>query len=106
MIPGATILEAVNGKLAVELYSTHAPDLIFMDVQMPGMDGLEATRAIRLQEEGGPRNVCIVALTAGVLKEEKDQCFEAGMNAFLTKPVESDRIRDVLVSLNMLAEQS
>lgn len=106
MIPGATILEAVNGKLAVELYSTHAPDLIFMDVQMPEMDGLEATRAIRLQEEGGARNVCIVALTAGVLKEDKDQCFEAGMNAFLTKPVESTRIRDVLVSLNMLAEQS
>ena len=104
MIPGATILEAVNGKLAVELYSTHTPDLIFMDVQMPEMDGLEATRAIRLQEEGGPRNVCIVALTAGVLKEDKDQCFEAGMNAFLTKPVESARIRDVLVSLNMLAE--
>jgi CheY-like chemotaxis protein len=67
-----------------------------MDVQMPEMDGLEATRQIRSMETGTGRHVPIIALTAGAFKEEREKCFAAGMDDFLTKPVEKEKIVSVL----------
>ncbi len=62
-------------------------DLVLMDIQMPELDGIAATRAIREREKGTGRHVPILALTAGVLTDERERCFEAGMDAFLSKPV-------------------
>jgi PAS domain S-box-containing protein len=94
--PEAEIFEASDGKKAVERYTAVQPDIIFMDIQMPEMDGLDASRQIRALESSSGKRTPIVALTAGVLKEEKDHCFEAGMDEFLTKPLDARIIGTVL----------
>ena len=94
--PCAELIEAADGLQAVNQFSDTAPDLIFMDVQMPEMDGLEATRKIRALEKESGKHVPIVALTAGAFKEEHEKCLTAGMDDFLAKPVESGKIMDVI----------
>ena len=83
--PNAVIYEATNGLEAVEYCRMNRPDLILMDVQMPEMNGYEATRTIR---QLVPKiNAPIIALTAGNVKSEKEKCLEAGMDDFLLKPI-------------------
>ncbi|SIQ07634.1 Type IV pili methyl-accepting chemotaxis transducer N-term [Alkalispirochaeta americana] len=96
IMPRAEIFEAANGLEAVELYKTKGPDLVLMDVQMPELDGLGATRRIRQIEAATGLHVPIIALTAGALKEEKEKCFAAGVDDFLSKPVESGKTHDAL----------
>ena len=86
-IPNAEILEAKNGIETLELVINRKIDLILMDVQMPEMDGIEATKEIRKYDFERSTHTPIVALTAGAIKEEKDRCLEAGMDDFLTKPI-------------------
>ena len=76
-----------NGRLAVESASKQPFDVILMDVQMPEMGGLEATAAIRAQEEGTGRHLPIVALTARAMAGDREQCLAAGMDAYVSKPV-------------------
>ncbi|MDP1524361.1 MAG: PhnD/SsuA/transferrin family substrate-binding protein [Rhodocyclaceae bacterium] len=86
---GVSVRCVENGQLAVEaLAAGEAPDLVLMDMQMPVMDGLTATRAIRRQEGAArtPR-LPIVALTAGAFEDDRQHCLEAGMDDFLAKPV-------------------
>jgi PAS domain S-box-containing protein len=94
--PEINIITAKNGHEAVAMFEAERPDLILMDVQMPEMDGVSATRTIRRQWPDSP--VPIIALTAGALREEETRCLEAGMNGFLTKPVDQDRLKQVLTS--------
>ena len=94
---GCEVDIANNGKEAIEKYSTGNFDLIFMDCQMPVMDGYEATRHIRVQEKENQLNmVPIVALTAGINKEDKARCKAAGMNRYLTKPFSISELTGVL----------
>ena len=89
---------ASNGKEALELASSTRYDLILMDCEMPEMDGFEATRMIRAQEQKQALPaVPIVALTAHILREHKDRSLAAGMNAHLPKPVELNVLRETLV---------
>ncbi|WP_020606895.1 PAS domain S-box protein [Spirosoma spitsbergense] len=83
IIPNALVIEAINGQEAVEAYQTQQPDLILMDIQMPVMNGYEATRRIREYNSQVP----IIALTAGTVKGEREKCLTAGMDDFITKPV-------------------
>lgn len=99
----ATILEAPDGRAAVELFRRTIPDLVLMDVQMPGMDGSEATRTIRALEHERGFRTSIVALTAGAFKEEQERCLSAGMDAFPTKPVGPDRLKDVIDGIRQIA---
>ncbi len=94
--PNAELIEAVNGLEAVKQFEKMQPDLIFMDVQMPEMDGMEATREIRKREQKSGKHTPIIALTAGAFKEEQERCFAAGMDDFLTKPVDPKKIKSVL----------
>jgi len=88
---------ARNGREAVEVSGREAFDVIFMDVSMPGMDGLEATRVIREREkERGELGRFIVALTAGVSESERLACREAGMDEFLGKPFTDDGLLAIL----------
>ena len=96
IIPGAIILEARNGKEAVEIAKKRLPDLIFMDVQMPEMGGIEATFHLREFEQQTGVRMPIVALTAGAIKEEKEKCLDAGMDSFLTKPIETKALQVIL----------
>jgi hypothetical protein len=89
---GLTVEVAEDGRQALELLARGLqPDLVLMDIQMPVMDGLAATREIRRQEqEDGRPPLPILALTAGAFEEDRQHCLEAGMNDFLTKPVTYD----------------
>jgi signal transduction histidine kinase/ActR/RegA family two-component response regulator len=83
---GHSVTIAANGELAVDQFSTSVWDLILMDVQMPVMGGLEATRLIRAKEAAGQR-IPIIGVTANAREEDRVQCIEAGMDAHLPKPV-------------------
>jgi len=79
---------AVNGEEAVSCFQSTPPDLVLMYMSMPKMDGASATNAIRTWEKAQGLRACpIIALTANAMKEDRDHCFEAGMNAFLSKPL-------------------
>lgn len=96
LIPDAILLEAVNGLEAVALTRDFNPDLVLMDVQMPELDGLEATKQIRVNEKESGQHVPIFALTAGAFKEEEASCLAAGMDGFLTKPIETEKLKSIL----------
>ncbi|PJZ89808.1 PAS domain-containing hybrid sensor histidine kinase/response regulator [Leptospira levettii] len=93
-IPNSKIIEAVDGLEGVRFFRESLPDLVFMDVQMPNMDGLEAATEIRKQPSGS--KIPIVALTAGALYEERKKCFEVGMDQFLTKPIDILALNEIL----------
>jgi two-component system sensor histidine kinase/response regulator len=100
---------AGNGKEALEKYKAHPDDfdLVFMDVQMPEMDGLHATREIRRHEEmllagdtailkGGVRHIPIVAMTAGAVKGDKEKCLDAGMDDYISKPIKRELVYETI----------
>ncbi len=83
---------AENGREAVELYRSFAPDLVFMDISMPEMDGKEATARIREIEASAPDRVPIVAMTAHAMSGDADSILSAGLDHYLTKPLRKDAI--------------
>ncbi len=97
---GYEIKIAGNGLEAVELVTTTVYDLVFMDIQMPEMDGLEATREI-IKRFGG-RRPRIIALTANAMREDRDNCFQAGMDGYLTKPFKPEDLKDVIIKTHQL----
>ena len=93
---------AENGKLAVEMFARQEPgyyDAILMDMRMPEMDGLEATRRIRAMERPDAKTVPIIALTANAFDEDVQRSMQAGLNAHLSKPVEPETLFDTLEKL-------
>lgn len=96
---GALVTRAVNGQEAVELFSASEPDTykaILMDVQMPVMNGLEATKAIRAMKRPDAASIPIIATTANTFQEDIIAAEEAGMNEFVTKPMDINRLYTVL----------
>ena len=87
-----------NGKEAVAAYEAHPFDVILMDAQMPEMDGFEATAAIREREAPGA-HMPIVALTAHAMKGDRERCLEAGMDDYLSKPLEAAKLTEVLAEV-------
>ncbi|HZK76721.1 MAG TPA: ATP-binding protein [Candidatus Kapabacteria bacterium] len=96
MIPEVSVELASNGLEAITLLQNFAFDLVLMDVQMPEMDGIEATKHIRTHLARGKREVPIIALTASVIKSEIDRCFAAGMNDYVPKPFKQDELFRVI----------
>ena len=96
---GHTPVLAQNGKLALTLASTEKFDLAFMDVQMPEMDGLVATAAIRKSEKRSDFHLPIFAMTAHAMKGDRERCLAAGMDGYITKPVRFSDIEETLAGL-------
>ncbi|RZK12329.1 MAG: PAS domain S-box protein [Flavobacterium sp.] len=95
LFPDLIIHEATDGNEAVTQFAAVLPDLVLMDIQMPIINGYEATRIIRETEAG--KNTPIIALTAGIVKGEKENCIEAGMNDYITKPIIRNVLQDVIL---------
>ena len=92
---GVEVLEAMNGREAIEMLMQHDPEIVFMDVNMPEMDGYTATQKIRRLPQPYS-NVPIIALTADAMKEDKERCLKAGMNHFVSKPFRLEEIEFVM----------
>ncbi len=94
---------AVNGQIAVEMTEAEADnfDLIFMDIQMPVMNGLEATRTIRSLPDPKAANIPIIAMTADAFSENVAECLNAGMNGHIAKPID---IKIVLKEIRRIKE--
>jgi CheY-like chemotaxis protein len=93
-IKGCEVLAARTGASAITLAGDQGPDLILMDVQMPGMDGLETTRRLRMAP--ALRRTPIIALTALAMPGDRERCLEAGMDDYLSKPVGLKELYDTL----------
>ena len=101
-IKGAIIEHAENGRIAVDMFNESTEsyyDAILMDVRMPEMDGLEATKTIRKFERPDSKTVPIIAMTANAFDEDVQRSLQAGMNAHLSKPVEPERLYQILEEL-------
>ena len=93
---------AENGRIAVDLFEGHEPgyyDAILMDMRMPEMDGLEATKVIRASDHADAKRIPIIALTANAFDEDVQRSLQAGLNAHLSKPVEPELLFETLEKL-------
>lgn len=82
-----------DGEEAVQAYLDHSYDLILMDVHMPRKDGYEATEEIRNIEKDGRKGITIIAMTASVMEEDMQSCLDAGMDDFLSKPINIELLK-------------
>lgn len=99
---GVVVTRAANGNEVVDLYLSHPAgsfDAILMDIMMPGMDGYEATRAIRLSEKVDAADIPIIALTANAFAEDAQTAHAAGMNAHLSKPIDFNKLKNILARI-------
>jgi signal transduction histidine kinase/DNA-binding response OmpR family regulator/HPt (histidine-containing phosphotransfer) domain-containing protein len=95
---GHSTLPVGNGKLALDAIKRETFDVVLMDVQMPEMDGLEATAAIRASEANTGRHLPIIAMTAHAMQGDRERCLEAGMDDYISKPVQSTALLRILDS--------
>lgn len=95
IIPGIKVIKAVNGKQALEAYELHQPDFILMDVQMPLMDGMDVTRAIR-DKEDGERKTIIIGYSATAYEKDIQKAIETGMDDYVNKPLAKADLINVL----------
>jgi CheY-like chemotaxis protein len=103
---GHIVVTVNNGKEALETLADGEFDAALMDIQMPEMDGLEATAAIRAREQGTARHLPIVALTAHALTGDRERCLEAGMDGYISKPVQSAQLLKALADVLLLVRQN
>ncbi len=102
---GHQVQLAENGYEAIALRQAEPFDIVLMDVQMPELDGLEATRVIRQWESDHDQpHLPVIALTAHALQSDRDECLAAGMNGYLSKPVRSEELQDTLSRFGGLAD--
>ena len=97
---GATLTIVSDGQEAVEAFQTHPAgtfDAILMDIMMPVMDGLTATKAIRAMDRPDAKTIPILAMTANAFEEDAQRCFAAGMNAHLPKPLQIDKVKQTIL---------
>ncbi|MDZ7815867.1 MAG: response regulator [Planctomycetota bacterium] len=92
---GCSVKVATDGRKAVKTFESGGYDIVFMDIHMPEMDGLEASRAIR-EAEGMKDRTPVVAMTARVMEGDREECLNAGMDDFVAKPIKPQQVKEVL----------
>jgi signal transduction histidine kinase/DNA-binding response OmpR family regulator len=97
---GHSVTVAVNGREAIDALESEDFDVILMDVEMPVMDGYEATAVIRVREKQTGKHTPIVAMTAHAMKGDRERCLESGMDEYISKPIRIQQLLDVLGSLD------
>ena len=97
--------EAMNGKELMEKIEHAIPDVILMDIMMPVMDGLEATAQIRKFEKETPskNHTPVIAITANTLDNDRDKCIATGMDEYMAKPFDMNRLNEIFKELNIIA---
>jgi len=100
---GHDVTIANNGKRALEIFNREKFDVVLMDVQMPEMDGLEATAAIRQRERQGGGHVPIIAMTAHAMVSDKERCMAAGMDGYVSKPLRPQELFELLDKISAAA---
>ena len=103
---GHNIVVANNGREALAALESERFDLILMDIQMPEMSGLEVTAAIRRKEKDTGEHIPIVATTASAMKEDKERCLEAGMDGYISKPIEREILFETIDRVDGLFQGS
>lgn len=93
---GHTVTTAENGKDALALLEHNRFDIVFMDIQMPEMDGLTATRELRGKENVASRRIPVIALTAHAMREDRERCLDAGMDDYISKPVKRTDLKSII----------
>ncbi|MGD9300531.1 MAG: response regulator [Desulfobacterales bacterium] len=88
-----------NGHQALEALRNKSFDIVLMDVQMPHLNGLEATKTIRLEEQQSKNHIPIIAMTAHAIRGDRERCLEAGMDEYISKPIDSDKLFDAIEKL-------
>jgi two-component system, sensor histidine kinase and response regulator len=96
---GYTVVVACDGRAAVEAFEKGNFDMVLMDIQMPGMDGFEASATIRAKEKFTGGHVPIIAMTAHALKADQERCFAAGMDGYVSKPIRTSELFSAIESL-------
>jgi PAS domain S-box-containing protein len=94
IVPNAQIFELENGEVALEKVKTLLPDLILMDIQMPEMNGYDAT--VEIRKLPNAKHIPIIALTAGTVMGEKEKCIEYGMNDYIPKPIDKELLKRII----------
>lgn len=102
---GYGVTVAANGKEAVEAVEQNIFDVVFMDVQMPEMDGLEATTTIRAHEKARGTHVAIIAMTAHAMTGDREHCIAAGMDGYVTKPISSAKLLEAIEAVFATGKQ-
>ena len=103
---GHSVKIAANGRLTLQAIEDNVFDLVFMDVQMPVLDGREAVAALRANESATGARLTVIAVTAHAMTGDRERCLEAGMDGYLTKPLNAQRLDEVLNSLVREADSS
>jgi CheY-like chemotaxis protein len=93
---GHSVKIAANGRLALQAIEEQPFDVVFMDVQMPLLDGFEAVAAIRANEESSGAHLTVIAVTAHAMTGDRERCLKAGMDDYLTKPINASQLDDLL----------
>jgi CheY-like chemotaxis protein len=92
---GCQVDVAENGRVALEKMDEHDFDIIFMDCQMPELDGYAATQEIR-RREGGEKHNIVVAMTANAMQGDREKCLNSGMNDYIPKPIKRDLVEEMI----------
>ena len=103
---GIEVSVVESGLSAISMLESRNFDIVFMDIQMPGMDGLETTREIRRREQAGSSRNFICAMTAHAKTDDRDRCLAAGMDAYLSKPVQTAELANILTLVRPRAQHA
>jgi len=103
---GHTVTVAENGRAALDRWTSDSFDLILMDLQMPEMDGFEATRRIREREQDTGGHIPIVAMTAHAMQGDRERCLKAGMDSYVAKPIRQQELHQALTEFFSLAGET